>query len=173
MDKNGTMKTFKPDFILAICCIAFVFGLSSCKKDNILYSLTGVWNHDTKTTTGLVRESYQFNGDSTVVYTRALYDTTNNALLGYSYKMAGRYGYDGITLKLIANDFFYPPNNLSYTTLDKLMVLVATPAVQNIELHINTGGTSFNIISGACPINANCIAASSSQLYLKQLPGIQ
>jgi len=162
------MKSFKPRRLIVVCVlVAIASCFSACKKDsNFKPDITGTWNHDTKLTGNIQREAYLFNSDSTVLFTRAILDTTGK-LLGYNYKLTGKFHFDGTTMNLYQlityEDLDVTP--LAYTTLQALVPQQAV-TMQSFTVKFNSTYTTFNIIYPPCPPNANCIILSP--LYVRQ-----
>lgn len=161
------MKIFNPT-LLTICTLtAVLLSLSTCKKDTVKTDITGTWFHDTKGTAWIQREAYQFNADSTMLFTRTILDTAHKQTLGYNYKLTGKYSLSGTTLKQYQLIAYVDMNTtmLPYTSLQSL-VQTSTTTEQTLTIKFNADKRSFNIIYPPCPPNANCIAVSP--LYIKQ-----
>jgi hypothetical protein len=155
------MKTFKPYLIIAACLLA---ALSACKKDKVIPGLAGTWYRDSKSIVGLQHESYEFKIDSTMVFTRAYYDTTSKALIGYNYKMTGIYSFNGQALKIVPQHVYAFQTAPYYASLQNLLP-ITTPGSQNVTIQFAADNASFTLIYPPCGPNENCI---SYLVYKKQ-----
>jgi hypothetical protein len=164
------MKTIKLYFLFAAVVL---IGVSSCKKDKKDTGIIGIWvNEAVYSAPNLVaRQTYQFNDDSTVVFTRTLINSDTKAVLGYNYKSTAKFSFDGTTLKqygisvLGVDQSKIKPGDPYYTPLQDLIPYLTISSVSSNEVAFNADKTKFNFVYPPCPPNASCIGL---QLYTKQ-----
>ncbi len=162
----------KTRYIYTIITGLILTGIFGCRKNNnqqIGTGIIGVWVSDLPgTTAAITRETYQFNTDSTVLFTRVAVDVTTGSVLGYYYRSTGKFSFDGTTLKMyqLSNYSYYPPGGtgLYYTAQQNLSPITGFTEIDH-PLNFNGDHTVFNFVYPPCPINASCIG---TYYYTKQ-----
>jgi len=154
--------------ILTACVLAvLLLNLTACKKSNNGPSIFGTWNYDSRSGNYIYRMSYKFYGDSTLLFTNTVLDTTRKEL-GYRYKMTGRYRFNGSALSLFQSNVWSLQNapNVLYASEQNLIPLLTIAAEQKLTVNFSADKTSFVLIYPPCGPSENCLGSSGP--YIKQ-----
>lgn len=156
--------------LLSFAFSAFILliSFSACKKTDVGPSIFGTWSYDSRSGNYIYRMSYKFSGDSTLIYTTTVLDTTKKQL-GYRYKMIGRYRLNGSALSIFqssASSLQNAPANVIYTDEQNLTPLVVIAAEQKLTVNFSADKSSFMLIYPPCGPNESCLGSTGP--YIKQ-----
>ena len=152
------MKHLKQAYLLVFSAVAIiVFSISSCKKSNVQsgeIDITGTWSLGNE-----VKYSYKFNADSTVVYSKSIYDATGKFMF-VSYTREGKYRFTPKEISLYGLVTFVNQDLLDHNAKQTTtrfvqtgtpnMVVTNGPATISFPIIVNADSRSFTIDYPMC-----------------------